>query len=113
MKILQKHEALEIIKLLSALESWSFSANIALPDYLRDALSESIGVLSEVVVGKEAKQSYVNGADHVATLPKTDITQTNDSTALSPFGNAIIRSEKSLYPTTQEVFVNSRGNITT
>jgi len=37
--------ALKIIMLLSALESWSFSAKVALPDYLHDDLSSTSDVL--------------------------------------------------------------------
>lgn len=43
-------EALEIIKLLSALESWSFSLKERLPDYLHDKISTSIEVLEKEVL---------------------------------------------------------------
>lgn len=43
-------EALEIIKLLSALESWSFSFREKLPDYLHDKISTSIEVLEKEVL---------------------------------------------------------------
>jgi hypothetical protein len=35
---MSKEDALKIIKLLSALESWSFSTKTDLPDYLHEAL---------------------------------------------------------------------------
>ena len=42
-------EALEIIKLLSALESWSFSLKERLPDYLLENIVTSIEVLEKEV----------------------------------------------------------------
>jgi hypothetical protein len=47
---LTKEQALEIIKLLSALESWSFSLKERLPDYLHDKIAESIEVLEKEVL---------------------------------------------------------------
>jgi len=47
-----KEEALKIIKLLSALESWSFSTKERLPDYLHDDLCVHIGVLEKIVLEK-------------------------------------------------------------
>ena len=43
-------EALEIIKLLSALESWSFSLRKKLPDYLLEKIAASIEVLKKEVL---------------------------------------------------------------
>jgi hypothetical protein len=43
-------EALEIIKLLSALESWSFSLRERLPDYLLEKIGASIEVLEKEVL---------------------------------------------------------------
>ena len=43
-------EALEIIKLLSALESWSFSLRERLPDYLLEKIAASIEVLEKEVL---------------------------------------------------------------
>ena len=43
-------EALEIIKLLSALESWSFSLKERLPTYLTDQIAASIEVLEKEVL---------------------------------------------------------------
>lgn len=48
-----KEEALKIIKLLSALESWAFSTNTPLPDYLHDDLCVAVKVLDGVVLGKK------------------------------------------------------------
>ena len=42
-----KEQILEIIKLLSALESWSFSAGQKLPDYLIERLDLTIAQLGK------------------------------------------------------------------
>jgi hypothetical protein len=47
-----KEEALAAIKLLSAMESWSFTANISLPDYLHDDLCACMKVLERIVLEK-------------------------------------------------------------
>lgn len=46
-----KQEALQAIKLLSALESWAFSVKAPMPDYLHDDLQRSLGVLEKIVLG--------------------------------------------------------------
>lgn len=45
-----KEEALAAIKLLSALESWAFSQQSRLPDYLVEDIQRSIKVLERVVL---------------------------------------------------------------
>jgi hypothetical protein len=45
-----KEEALQAIKLLSALESWAFSTKNLLPDYLHEELHTSMDVLSKIVL---------------------------------------------------------------
>jgi hypothetical protein len=45
-----KQDYLEIIKLLSALESWSFSAGSKFPDYLGEQIIDSIEKLSKEVL---------------------------------------------------------------
>ena len=45
-----KEQALSIIKLLSALESWAFSTKTMLPDYLHDDLSVAVKVLDAIVL---------------------------------------------------------------
>jgi hypothetical protein len=47
-----KEEALAAIKLLSALESWAFSQQSRLPDYLVDDIQRSMSVLERVVLEK-------------------------------------------------------------
>lgn len=48
-----KEEALKIIKLLSALESWAYSTKNPLPDYLGEELLAAIKVLEGIVLGKK------------------------------------------------------------
>jgi hypothetical protein len=45
-----KEEALAAIKLLSALESWSFSLKTTIPDYLHEDLQRSMQVLERIVL---------------------------------------------------------------
>jgi len=45
-----KQKALDLLLLLSALESWSFSAQAPMPDYLHDRLSQTVTELSEEVL---------------------------------------------------------------
>ena len=47
---MNKEQMLEVIKLLSALESWGFSNGQKLPDYLHDRLIDSVDVLSVEVL---------------------------------------------------------------
>ena len=45
-----KENLLDILQLLSALESWSFANNQRLPDYLLEHLQRSVDVLREEVM---------------------------------------------------------------
>ena len=45
-----KEEALQIIKTLSAMESWSFSLKERPPEYLLERIAESIEVLEREVL---------------------------------------------------------------
>jgi hypothetical protein len=47
-----REEALAAIKLLSALESWAFSTNNLLPDFLHEELHTSMEVLGKIVLEK-------------------------------------------------------------
>jgi hypothetical protein len=47
-----REEALAAIKLLSALESWAFSQQSRLPDYLVDDIQRSMSVLEKIVLEK-------------------------------------------------------------
>jgi len=48
-----KEEALNLIKLLSALESWAFSKKKMLPDYLHNDLCVSIKKLEAIVLKEQ------------------------------------------------------------
>jgi hypothetical protein len=45
-----KEDAIKLIKLLSALESWSFSAKTDLPDYLHEDLCLALEKLEKIVL---------------------------------------------------------------
>ena len=47
---MSKQELLEILKLLSALESWSFSCNHRLPDHLLEKLDEMLLVVEREIL---------------------------------------------------------------
>lgn len=49
-----KEEALQEMMLLSALESWSFSAKIDLPPYLHENLQRSLEVLERIVLEEKS-----------------------------------------------------------
>jgi hypothetical protein len=49
-----KEQALNLIKLLSALESWSFSTKERMPDYLLDDLCAQVKGLEVIVLEKKA-----------------------------------------------------------
>jgi hypothetical protein len=48
-----KEDALNIIKLLSALESWAFSNKTMIPDYMHDDLCASMKKLEAIVLEKK------------------------------------------------------------
>ena len=50
---MSKEDAIKLIKLLSALESWSFSAKIDLPDYLHEDLCIAVEKLEKIVLEKK------------------------------------------------------------
>jgi hypothetical protein len=45
-----KEDILEIIKLLSALESWGYSNKQSLPDFIQDNLSSTLDLLCKEVL---------------------------------------------------------------
>ena len=61
-----KEEALQAIKLLSALESWAYSVSNSksspVPDYLHDHLQESMAVLERILLEKP-QESYIYGTE--------------------------------------------------
>lgn len=55
-----KEEALQAIKLLSALESWAMSQAARLPDYIHEDLTRSMEVLERILLEKP-QESYTYG----------------------------------------------------
>jgi hypothetical protein len=51
---MSKEDALKLIKLLSAMESWAFSTKTLLPDYLHEDLTLAVEKLEKVVLAKPA-----------------------------------------------------------
>jgi len=51
--MMTKQQTLDILMLLSALESWSFSSNTPLPDYLFEKLGESVNILRDKLIGEQ------------------------------------------------------------
>jgi hypothetical protein len=49
---MSKEEALKLIKLLSAMESWGFSLKERMPDYLHEDLCKSMDVLERIILEK-------------------------------------------------------------
>ena len=47
-----KEQALEILILLSALESWGFTADKQIPDYIHENLHDAMDNLRKVVLGE-------------------------------------------------------------
>lgn len=48
---MNKESCLELLMLLSALESWSFSVKEPIPDYLHQELSNKVELLREHILG--------------------------------------------------------------
>jgi hypothetical protein len=45
-----KQDYIELLMLLSALESWSFSAQIPIPDYLHENLSDKVDLIKKQIL---------------------------------------------------------------
>lgn len=46
-----KEKALEILTLLSAMESWTFAQKERFPDYLHERLADAMEMLTKIVLG--------------------------------------------------------------
>jgi len=53
---MNKEQALELLMLLSAMESWAFAHRNALPDYLASDLSGHLDRLKDIVLEKADEQ---------------------------------------------------------
>jgi hypothetical protein len=51
---MNKSEALKILKLLSALESWAFSTKNPLPPFVDQELVESMEILEKLILKEQA-----------------------------------------------------------
>lgn len=68
-----KEEALAAIKLLSALESWAFSQQSRLPDYLVEDIQRSMSVLEMIVLGRveeRPQEKYTRGTPLLDAMTK-------------------------------------------
>ena len=50
---MSKQEAIQALKLLSAMESWAFSQTTRLPDYLVEDIQRSMEVLERIILGEQ------------------------------------------------------------
>lgn len=48
-----KQEAIQTLKLLSAMESWAYSQTTRLPDYLVEDIQRSMEVLERIILGEK------------------------------------------------------------
>jgi len=64
-----KEEAIAAIKLLSAMESWSFSLKPTIPDYLHGDLQRSMEVLERIVLEKP-QEKYTYGTPLLDAMTK-------------------------------------------
>jgi hypothetical protein len=49
----KKTDAIKMLRVLSALESWAFAHKCTLPDYLHDQLQDGLGVLENELMEPE------------------------------------------------------------
>ena len=64
-----REEALAAVKLLSAMESWSFSLKQTIPDYLHEDLHRSMEVLERIVLDKP-QEKYTYGTPLMDAMTK-------------------------------------------
>ena len=50
---MKKTDAIKMLRVLSALESWAFAHKCTLPDYLHDQLQDGLGVLENELMEPE------------------------------------------------------------
>jgi hypothetical protein len=51
---MNRQQAIELLMLLSALESWSFSAQAPIPDYLHERLADQIETLKGIALDSKS-----------------------------------------------------------
>lgn len=71
---MSKEDAIKLIKLLSALESWSFSLKEQMPDFLHDDLHRSMEVLERILLDtpqeKTLQERYTYGTPLMDAMTK-------------------------------------------
>lgn len=58
-KQMSREDALNMVKLLSAVESWAFSNKTMLPDFLHEDLCVAIKKLETIVLAKDTKNASI------------------------------------------------------
>jgi hypothetical protein len=66
---MSKEDAIKLIKLLSAMESWAFSTKTPLPDYLHEDLSLALEKLEKIVLEKP-QEKYTYGTPLLDAMTK-------------------------------------------
>ena len=64
-----KEDAIKLIKLLSALESWAFSTKSTLPDYMHEDLSLALEKLEKIVL-EQPQEKYTYGTPLLDAMTK-------------------------------------------
>ena len=64
-----KEDAIKLIKLLSAMESWAFSTKTPLPDYLHEDLCIAVEKLERVVL-EQPQEKYTYGTPLLDAMTK-------------------------------------------
>ena len=54
--MMNKKEMLDILMLLSALESWSFAERRTIPDYLQERLCDVVGMLTFKIINEDDRE---------------------------------------------------------
>ena len=66
---MSKEDAIKLIKLLSALESWAFSTKSTLPDYMHEDLSLALEKLEKIVL-EQPQEKYTYGTPLLDAMTK-------------------------------------------
>ena len=66
---MSKEDAIKLIKLLSAMESWAFSTKSTLPDYMHEDLSLALEKLEKIVLEKP-QEKYTYGTPLLDAMTK-------------------------------------------
>jgi hypothetical protein len=50
---MDKHDAIRILKLLSALESWAYSTKNPLPQFVHEEMAKAMAVLENIILDED------------------------------------------------------------